>query len=88
MRYSVRWKPNAEQQLAQIWLDASDRAAITSAARRIDLRLERKPTDEGESRGDGRRILFETPLGVRYRVIADDLRVEVLEIWRFDGPSG
>jgi hypothetical protein len=88
MRYSVRWKTNAEQQLAQIWLDAGDRAAITSAASRIDLRLERNPKDEGESRANARRILFEPPLGVRYRVIEDDLRVEVLEIWRFDGPSG
>lgn len=32
MRYTVTWKPLAEQTLATIWVDASDRAAVSAAA--------------------------------------------------------
>jgi mRNA-degrading endonuclease RelE of RelBE toxin-antitoxin system len=83
MRYSVRWKPNAEQQLAQIWLDATDRPVITKAAHEIDRRLQENPEDEGESRTGDNRVLFETPRAARFRVIPDDWRVDVLGVWRF-----
>jgi hypothetical protein len=32
MSYVVEWLPDAEQELAEIWLSASDRVAITHAA--------------------------------------------------------
>jgi hypothetical protein len=64
MKYRVLWLAAAEQELAQIWLNAADRSAVTSASNRIDRRLQSNPEDEGESRPNGQRIVFETPLGV------------------------
>jgi hypothetical protein len=83
MNYTVIWLPGAEQELAALWLDASNRDAITTAAARIDQLLEREPETEGESRPDGRRILFAAPLGVIYRVYPDQRRVTVQHVWQF-----
>jgi len=34
--YTVRWKRSADSQLAQLWLDAQDRAAVSAAVGEID----------------------------------------------------
>src|SRR5262245_48226683 len=36
MIYTIVWLPTAEAELAQIWLDAADKNAVTQAANRID----------------------------------------------------
>ncbi len=71
MSYTVFWKRHAEDQLAEIWSAANDRSAITKAADEIDDLLRHRPSAEGQSRPDGRRIMFSFPLGVLYRVIED-----------------
>jgi hypothetical protein len=38
-RYTVVWHDDALNQLAQVWLDAGDRTAITEAAHVIDIEL-------------------------------------------------
>jgi hypothetical protein len=69
MSYRVDWAEEAEQQLAAIWTTASDRTAVTVAARRIEERLHINPLVHGEARDDfDVRILFDDPLGVVYRV--------------------
>ena len=83
MNYSVIWLPNAEQELADLWLNSSDRGAITRAAAVIDQLLERAPETEGESRPNGRRILFASPLAVIYRIDPDQHQVSVLHVWQF-----
>ena len=84
MKFAVVWKPKADNQLTEIWLDSADRAEITAAARDIDQKLERNPLDVGESRSGNDRLMFEGPLSVYYRVDVPAQRVLVLLV----GPRG
>jgi hypothetical protein len=83
MKYTVLWVAGAEQELAALWLDADQRAAITRASHLIDQRLMTDPQNEGESRPGGRRILFEPPLGATYVILSQEAVVRVLHVWRF-----
>lgn len=83
MKYTVIWLPNAEQELAALWLNAPDRGAVTKAAAVMDQLLEKEPENEGESRPNGRRILFAAPLAAIYRVHSDKRQVDVLHVWQF-----
>jgi hypothetical protein len=83
MTYSVEWLPDAEDELAAIWLNADDRPAVTFAANTIDRLLQTNPDAQGESRPNGRRILFCKPLGVLFRVFAQQRRVQVQHVWSF-----
>jgi plasmid stabilization system protein ParE len=83
MRYTVLWKPAAEQELASIWTSASDRDDITAAANRIDKLLQSDAEQRGESRSAGIRILVVPPLGVLFTVEPDDRIVNVGTVWRF-----
>ena len=79
-RFRVTWHPDARNELAQIWLAAEDRAAVADAANRIDTVL----GDDPEAAGDdfyGDRILVELPLAVTFTVSAEDLWVQVLQVW-------
>jgi hypothetical protein len=58
MSWTVNWLPDAEQELADSWLNAPDRDAVTHAAQTIDELLQRDPLKAGEFRPDGRRIVF------------------------------
>jgi hypothetical protein len=82
--FIVRWVPEALNELATIWMQASDRTEITAAVARIDRQLQDDPEDQGESRDEGRRILLESPLGVMFRVQPADRTVFVLTVWHFD----
>jgi hypothetical protein len=84
MSYQVFWVTEAEEELAAIWLDADDRNAIATAAHVIDIALRLDPETVGESRGEGRRIFWEPPLGVIFIVSSDDRIVSVLNVWRFE----
>src|SRR5262249_46426250 len=64
MNFTVVWDPAAEQELAELWINAPDRNAVTQAANHIDRTLQTDPEQHGESRPDGRRILIVAPLGV------------------------
>ncbi len=43
MRFTVTWHPSAEQELAEIWLEASDRERVAQAANTIDQVLALEP---------------------------------------------
>jgi hypothetical protein len=68
MTYTVQWPASVQQELADLWLNAVDRSAVTAAANAIDGALERDPLNEGESRYGRTRVLFVLPLGVYYEV--------------------
>src|SRR5438309_11424973 len=68
MNYTVIWKSSAEQELARLWTQASDRTAVTSAANAIDIALQRDPSVKGESRSGATRIMISAPLAVHFRV--------------------
>jgi hypothetical protein len=86
MRYTVTWLPDAEEELADLWLRASDRSAVTRAAHGLERRLRIDPLDTGEARADDVRIAFMPPLGILFRVLLDDCRVEVIHVWDTDQP--
>jgi hypothetical protein len=86
--YQVVWLPSALEELAAIWLAASDRASVTAASHRIDRRLTINPLTEGESRdSEAERIAFEPPLQVLVRVSEYDRMVWVTAVAAFDRPS-
>jgi plasmid stabilization system protein ParE len=82
MKYTVVWKPDAEDELARLWNNAPDRAAVAAAADRIDATLLHDPETQGESRSGNIRVLFMPPLAVYFRVSPDDRLVEVAAVWR------
>jgi len=81
MNYTVIYLPDAEQELAALWLDPVTRAVVSASANEIDDRLKRNPLNEGESRSAGRRILFVLPLGCIFRVNEQAKIVFVSHIW-------
>ncbi|MGH7169627.1 MAG: hypothetical protein ACRELF_03835 [Gemmataceae bacterium] len=84
MSYTVRYLPEAEQELAALWMDSNKRDSITKAAHRIDRQLQQAPEQLGESRPQDCRIHFEAPLAVLFRVLVSSQLVEVVHIWEFD----
>ena len=80
MRWTVVWLPDAESELAELWLASADRESITLAASQIDKQLRHNPEAVGESRASGRRILIVPPLAVVYRVLHDDRIVQVSNV--------
>ncbi len=82
MKYTVVWKPHAEQELAAIWNEATDRNALTAAAHQLDQILKTNPEEAGESRSAGTRVLVEPPLVIRFSVSRDDCLVSVVAVWR------
>ena len=80
MKFTVIWKPAAETQLATIWLEASDREAISSACQSIEAALGQTPELTGESRPLDCRVAFVAPLVVMFRVSVDDRLVEVASV--------
>lgn len=78
----VRWEKIAVAALADAWLaaDSHERRLIVDAAAQIDQLLATAPEESGESRPEGRRVLFVSPLGVLFKVGGD--AVSVLRVWR------
>jgi hypothetical protein len=84
MKYTVVWKPAAERHLMEIWMRADDRDAVARAADGLDAALARDADQQGESREDGVRVTFATPLGIDFEVSPADRQVRVLAVWRTD----
>jgi plasmid stabilization system protein ParE len=79
--YTVTWSPEAEQELAAIWVAATNRNQASQASREIDRRLRASPLGEGELHQGIQRLLVQPPLAVVYQVLQDDCKVEVLTVW-------
>jgi mRNA-degrading endonuclease RelE of RelBE toxin-antitoxin system len=80
MTYTVTWKPRADRELAELWLQAPDRNLVAHAVHQIDTNLRTRPLEVGESREGTFRILCILPLVVGYRVSEPDRLVEVVRI--------
>lgn len=80
MTYTVTWKQSAADRLAEIWLSARDRPAVTQAANRLDAALRIDPCRHGESRGGTSRVVILSPLAVVYEVLEADRLVEILSV--------
>ena len=82
MKWTVLWKPDAESDLAGLWVDAADKAELTAAANRIDILLRKSPLNTGESRAADDRVHFEPPLAILFTVDSMDCKVFVERVWR------
>ncbi|MBW3543774.1 MAG: type II toxin-antitoxin system RelE/ParE family toxin [Planctomycetes bacterium] len=80
MRYTVIWVRGVRERLTTIWLDATDREAITKASHAIDVELAVDPSRKGSPLREGLRVLEIPPLRVLYSVQDADRIVEVLSI--------
>ena len=80
MVWTVVWLPDAESELAELWLASTDRERTTLAADQIEKQLRHNPDSAGESRAAGRRILIVPPLAVIYRILFDDRIVQVSNV--------
>jgi hypothetical protein len=71
--------------LSGVWerADATLREAIMAASRRVDQQLHVAPNEQGESRDDESRILFEAPLGIIYEVDEEKKLVRILRAWLY-----
>jgi hypothetical protein len=84
VKYTVRWTRKARlEQLAQVWLDAPGRNAVTAAANEVDRLLAADPALQGESRSAGLRVLIVDPLMVGYSVDEERMRVIVFSVRYF-----
>lgn len=79
MTWTVVWHPDATNKLAEIWLQAADRAAVVRATHDIDRTLGDRPELSGvEFYGD--RLLDVAPLSVVYCFSEPDRLVKILDV--------
>ncbi len=79
MRYTVNWTQPAVNELADIWIQAPDRQAVTAAQHQIDQLLRMDAHLRGQE-CDGDRVLQVWPLTVFFAVSPDDCRVDILSV--------
>jgi hypothetical protein len=84
---TVVWSRRAENQLAQLWTDSSDRQAITDAANALDATLANDPQTKGVALTEGMRTIEIPPLHALFYVQEDDRLVRVVLIRRVGPPS-
>jgi hypothetical protein len=80
MNYTVLWLRAAEQTLADIWTNATDRNAVTAAADAADTWLRRDPFSFGESRSGSVRLGFLPPLVFLFRIDDANRTVYVMKV--------
>jgi hypothetical protein len=79
-RYTVTLTDDAEQALAAIWVQAPDRAAVTSAEAAIYRLLGNDPLNVGVEVCEGLRKLTVSPLAAFYTVDTGKQTVEVQQM--------
>jgi hypothetical protein len=87
MHSTVVWHPAARELLAEIWLQARDRAEVSRAANSLDRSLKNNPAENGQHEYDRVYRILYAPLEVFYEVLPEDRIVKVAYIRRFDWPS-
>lgn len=78
--YQVFWHAAAEQQLAAIWMAASERTEVAAAVNACDQSLRQDPQSVGESRDGPYRISIVRPLAFIFRVSEPDRSVWVMRV--------
>jgi hypothetical protein len=67
-RYTVVWVESSQNELAELWIAALDRAAVTAAADAIDEELSEDAPQKGIELREDLRALFAPPLRVIFAV--------------------
>lgn len=78
-RFNVIWWRFARAKLADLWLEATDKLAVTAAANEIDRLLADDPAGCAEASHEGLYRLTIKPLTVQYSVEAAKRRV--VRVW-------
>jgi hypothetical protein len=84
MIFTVVWQPDSQNDLANLWITANDRAALTSAADTIERLLRQNPFENSESRAGNSRLMFVPPLAAAYEVKEEDRLVTVWAVWKIN----
>ncbi|MFM9966346.1 MAG: hypothetical protein ACKV2Q_34655 [Planctomycetaceae bacterium] len=79
-RFTVVWKADALDDLADIWLKSGDRDRIVSVAESIDLELTVDPNWKSEELSEGLLALTLPPLRIIFAINDADRQVEVYQI--------
>ena len=80
MNYSVDWKPDALDGLAQAWMAIADKASVSAAEAEITRQLTRDPLAVGSAKSEGLRRIDVPPLVAYYSVDLPSRVVEVLQL--------
>ncbi len=76
-RYTVVWLESTKDELAELWLDAPNRNAVTTA---VDQQLAENPSMKDAELREGLRSFFAPPLKAIFTVREEDRIVEVLRV--------
>lgn len=79
--YTVDWCPDAERDLAAIWLIASNPAVVTIAQNHIDDLLERNPIGYGSLLSEGLYQIVYRPLTAFYSIDKTKKIVKISAVW-------
>lgn len=82
MKWKLVWLRPADDALIELWLLSPDRSKLSEAIDRLEDSLRRDPYQEGESRGENRRVVFSGPIAAS--ILIDDFRrvAYLVEIWQ------
>ena len=67
-RYTVVWPEDIEDEVAELWLDATDRNKVTAAVDAIDKQLAFDAPQQGDELSEGLRALLVPPVKVLFSV--------------------
>ena len=81
MTFAIFWKPIAEEHLADIWLVAPDRNAVTRDAHDLELVMEVFASAVGEISFDTVRVYTYGSLTVEYEVYESEKQVLIMDVW-------
>jgi len=79
-RYTVVWHDDAQNQLAEIWLNTTDRQSVTLAANATDRRLADDADTKGVAVEGGLRQVVLPPLRLLFAVSEGDRTVRILDV--------
>lgn len=79
-RFTVVWHSDVKNELAELWMAASDRRALSAAADRLDRELAVDPQRKGRPVGDQLRVLTEPPLEILFDVSEPDRLVKIVAV--------
>lgn len=82
MNYIVHWTVVALDELAEVWMAAADRNAVTAASDQLEREVAADPTGRGRPRPSGSGYFaVELPLCIEYEVLEADKTVRIVHVW-------
>lgn len=82
MNYKVDWSPLAVEELAAMWLAATDKTGVSKASHNLELKLGTAPFLVGVPYGSSvRRLVLDSPIGMGFDIVEDDKKVIVQSCW-------